>query len=230
MPLNSYFVRICTVFLIVFLIGCSGIKTKQQRGKDTDSKDDRICNGGQCVNPSSAQVSPKNRDHTEKLEGQFKQSYQGLTATDWFKKAVAFWDGEKYTAPKKAIEYLNNAIRLQPGYADAYYSRGFAYDNLGQYQSSIKDYNNAIRLKPDDAIAYSNRGKAYAKLGHNQLAIKDFNEAIRLQPDYVNAYNNRSFAYLLQGNNNLGCRDAQKACALGLCTVLKWAKGKGYCR
>src|SRR5664280_1724497 len=190
MPLNSYFVRICTVFLIVFLIGCSGIKTKQQRGKDTDSKDDRICNGGQCVNPSSAQVSPKNRDHTEKLEGQFKQSYQGLTATDWFKKAVALWDEEKYTAPKKAIEYLNNAIRLQPGYADAYYSRGFAYDNLGQYQSSIKDYN----------------------------------EAIRLQPDYVNAYNNRSFAYLLQGNNNLGCHDAQKACALGLCTVLKWAK------
>ena len=99
---------------------------------------------------------------------------------------------------------LNNAIKLKP--------------------------DDAIKLKPDDAIAYSNRGKAYAKLGHNQLAIKDFNEAIRLQPDYVNAYNNRSFAYLLQGNNNLGCRDAQKACALGLCTVLKWAKGKGYCR
>jgi tetratricopeptide (TPR) repeat protein len=230
MILNSYFVRICTVFLIVFLIGCPGIKTKQQRGKETDAKDNRICNGGQCVHPSSAQVSPRNRDHAEKLEGQFPQAYQGLTAANWFKKAVALWDGEKFTAPKKAIEYLNNAIRLQPDYADAYYSRGFAYNDLGQYQSAIKDYNKAIRLKPNDAIAYSNRGKAYAKLGHKQLAIKDFNEAIRLQPDYVNAYNNRGFAYLLQGNNKLGCRDAKKACAMGLCTVLKWSKRKGYCR
>ena len=230
MILNSYFVRIGTVFLIVFLIGCPGIKTKQQRGKETDAKDNRICNGGQCVHPSSAQVSPRNRDHAEKLEGQFPQAYQGLTAANWFKKAVALWDGEKFTAPKKAIEYLNNAIRLQPDYADAYYSRGFAYNDLGQYQSAIKDYNKAIRLKPNDAIAYSNRGKAYAKLGHKQLAIKDFNEAIRLQPDYVNAYNNRGFAYLLQGNNKLGCRDAKKACAMGLCTVLKWSKRKGYCR
>jgi len=152
------------------------------------------------------------------------------TAEDWFKKAVALWDGEKYTAPQKAIEYLNNAIKLQPDYVDAYYSRGFAYDDLGQYQIAIDDFNEAIRLNPDDAMAYSNRGKAYAKLGHNQLAIKDFNEAIRLQPDYVNAYNNRGFAYLLQGNKNLGCRDAQIACELGLCTVLKWAKRKGYCR
>lgn len=230
MILNSYFVRISTVFLIVFLIGCSDIKTKQQYGKDTDGKDDLICNGGQCVNPSSAQVSPKKRDHNEKMEEQFQKAYHGLTAADWFKKAVALWDGEKYTAPKKAIEYLNNAIRLQPDYADAHYSRGFAYYDLGQYQSAIKDYNKAIRLRPNDAIAYSNRGKAYAKLGHNQLAIKDFNEAIRLQPDYVIAYNNRGFAYLLQGNNKLGCLDAQKACAMGLCTVLKWAKGKGYCR
>jgi tetratricopeptide (TPR) repeat protein len=230
MILNSYFVRIYTVLLIILLIGCSGVKTSQQHGKNTDGKDHRICNVGQCVNPSSAQVPPKNRDHTEKLEEQFQQVYQGLTATDWLKKAVALWDGEEYTAPKKAIEYLNIAIRLKPDYADAYCSRGFAYNDLGQYQSAIKDFNKAIRLQPDDAIVYCNRGKAYAKLGHNQLAIKDFNEAIRLQPDYVIAYNNRGFAYLLQGNKELGCPDAQKACTMGLCTVLKWAKRKGYCR
>jgi hypothetical protein len=34
------------------------------------------------------------------------------TATDWFKKASALWDGGKFTNPKKAIEYLNNAIKL----------------------------------------------------------------------------------------------------------------------
>ena len=76
---------------------------------------------------------------------------------------------KKYISSKKAIEYLNNAIRLQPDYADAYYSRGFAYCDLGQYQSAIKDYNKAIRLKPNDAIAYSNRGRL-RKLGHKRLS------------------------------------------------------------
>ena len=188
-----------------------------------------------------------------------------ITAADWFNNAKALWDedGGKFTEPKKAIGYLNNAIKLQPNYASAYNSRGNAYADLGQYQRAIEDYNQAIRvqpdyvyayinrgdayyklgqyrraikdcneairLKPDNALVYSNRGKAYAKSGQYQPAIEDFNEAIRLHPDDVNAYNNRGFAYLLQGNNNLGCRDAQKTCALGLCIVLEWAKGKGQC-
>jgi tetratricopeptide (TPR) repeat protein len=229
MFLNSYFVRVCTVFLIVFLIGCSGIKTKQQLNKETDSKGGRICNDGQCVNLGIAQVSPNDQGHTKKFEQQIQQTFQGLTATDWFKKAVALWNGKKYINSKKAIEYLDNAIKLNPDYADAYYSRGFAYYDLGQYDPAIRDYNKAIRLQPKDAIAYNNRGKAYAKLSQYKQAINDFNEAIHLQPADVNAYNNRGFAYLLMGNKKMGCRDAQKACDMGLCIVLKWAKRKGYC-
>lgn len=186
-----------------------------------------------------------------------------ITAADLFNSAQALWDGEKYTAPRKAIEYLNKAIKLQPNYAGAFNSRGNAYADLGQYQHAMEDYNEAIRLnpdyaaayinrgdvyyilyqyqlsiedcneairlKPDNALAYSNRGKAYAKSGRYDMAIKDFNEAIRLKTDYRDAYNNRGYAYLLQGDSGLGCRDAQKACAMGLCKLLEWAKSKGKC-
>jgi tetratricopeptide (TPR) repeat protein len=186
-----------------------------------------------------------------------------VTAVDWFNNAEALWDGKQYTDPQKAIEYLNNAIKLQPNYASALNSRGNAYADLGQYKRAIEDYDEAIRfkpdyanafinrgdvyyvlcqyqlaiqdcdeairLKPDNALAYSNRGKAYAKTGRYDTAIKDFNEAIRLKPDYHDAYNNRGYAYLLQGNDNLGCRDARKACAMGLCKLLEWAKSKGKC-
>ena len=71
---------------------------------------------------------------TSKLRKQFQQASRGLTATDWYYKAVALWSGGKYTDPKKAIEYLNNAINLQPDYAIAYNDRGIAYEELGQYQ------------------------------------------------------------------------------------------------
>jgi tetratricopeptide (TPR) repeat protein len=134
----------------------------------------------------------------------------GETAADWFDKANALWDeqGRKFADSKKAIEYLNEAIKLKPDYVEAFNNRGLAYFNLGQYQRAIKDYNNALRLKPDFTGAYYNRGAAYDDLGQYQRAIEDYDNALRLKPDYVEAYNNRGVTYLLQGNNNLGCHDA----------------------
>jgi tetratricopeptide (TPR) repeat protein len=129
-----------------------------------------------------------------------------------------------------AIKDFNETIRLRPDFAETYYNRGNAYVNLGQHQLAIKDYSEAIRLKPDFANTYYNRGVVYANLGQHQLAIKDYSEIIRLKPDFAQAYNNRANVYLNQGNNKLGCDDTQKACALGDCRTLEWAKGKGYCR
>ena len=86
-----------------------------------------------------------------------------------------------------------------------------------------------IRLKPDYADAYNNRGGAYFKLGQYQSAVKDFSEAIRLKPDYADAYNNRGGAYFNLGNQKPGCYDAQKACKMGNCIALLWAKKRNYC-
>ena len=148
----------------------------------------------------------------------------------WLEKEKALWDGKQYTDPKKAIEYLNNAIKQEPNNAETFTKRGAAYINLGQYQQAIDDFNKAISLKQNYASAYNNRGAAYYSLGQNQQAIDDFNKAIGLNKDYANAYSNRGTAYLSQGNKKLGCSDAQKACALGNCKSLELAKGKGLCR
>ena len=130
---------------------------------------------------------------------------------------------------QQAIESCNQAIRLKPNDANGYYNRGIAYGKLGQHQREIEDYNQAIRLTPDDADAYYNRGTAYGALGQYQSAIENWNQAIRLKPNYAEAYNNRGTFYLMKGDNKLGCSDAQKACEMGVCKTLEWAKGKGYC-
>ena len=101
-------------------------------------------------------------------------------AVVWFNKANALWDGQKYTDQKKAIGYLNNAIKLQPDYAQAYYNRGNAYYGLGLYKRAIKDYNETIRLKPKDIDAYYNRGNAYFFLGNNKLGCLDAQKACDL--------------------------------------------------
>ena len=130
---------------------------------------------------------------------------------------------------EEAIYHYNKAIRIKTDYTYAYNNRGVAYNKLGQYQRAIEDYNEAIRQE-QDSVSYYNSGFAYNKLCQYQRAIEDYNEAIHQKPDVANAYNNRGFDYLKQGNKNLGCRDAQKACALGICKTLEWARGKEYCR
>lgn len=117
------------------------------------------------------------------------------TADDWLLKANELSDGQKYTNPLKAVEYLNNALKLRPRNAEAYYNRGVAYDNLGQYKQAIKDYSQAIALKPDYTDAYSNRGTINNIIGKFQRAIEDFSEAIRLNPDNAEAFLGRGFAY-----------------------------------
>jgi tetratricopeptide (TPR) repeat protein len=106
----------------------------------------------------------------------------GEMAADWFDKANALWDeqGRKFADSKKAIEYLNEAIKLKPDYVEAFNNRGLAYFNLGQYQRAIEDYDNALRLKPDYVEAYNNRGVTYLLQGNNNLGCHDAQKACAL--------------------------------------------------
>ena len=147
------------------------------------------------------------------LKKEFQNASRGLTAVDWFDKALALLTDGKYTDPQKTIEYLTNSIRLKPD-AASYSNRGIAHDNLGQYQRAIEDYREAIRLKPDYAEAYNNRGAAYHNLGQKQRAIEDYNEAIRLKPYTAEAYNNRGAAYDNLGQKQRAIEDYNEAIRL----------------
>lgn len=120
------------------------------------------------------------------------------SAEGWVNKALSLQDDGKFTDPNKAIEYLNNAIKLEPGYARAYVLRGTAYDDLGQHLRAIEDYSAAIRLNPDNKVSascYMARGLAYDDLDQYQRAIEDYSEAIRLKLDFPLIYTFRGVAY-----------------------------------
>ena len=91
---------------------------------------------------------------------------------------------------------MTKRSELNPRYADAYFSRGLAYTELGQYKRAIEDYNDAIRLNPGDALAHDSRGFAYAGLGQYERAIEDYNGAIRINPRYARAHARRGLAWL----------------------------------
>lgn len=130
----------------------------------------------------------------------------------------------------EALDRYDEAIRIKPDYADAYYNRGNAYARLISHQTAIENYNKAISLKPDYVQAYLARGNTHARLGNYQPAIENYNAAIQMMPDNADAYINRAFVSLNTGDKESGCRDARTACELGNCMTLRAAAARGYCK
>src|SRR5260370_22252704 len=90
----------------------------------------------------------------------------------------------------RAIQDLDQAIKLDPDNALAFVNRGDAYRNKREYDHAIRDYDQAIKLDPNDAIALNSRGSAYAGKRDYDRAIRDFDQAIRLDPNNAHAFNN----------------------------------------
>ncbi len=100
--------------------------------------------------------------------------------------AAAFYNrGMAYRNQRKldrAIADYDEALKLKPGFADAWNERGVAYRERGDNARAITDFDEAIRLKPDHVDAWFNRGGAWASLGQLQRAIADFDQVLQLQP------------------------------------------------
>jgi uncharacterized protein (TIGR02145 family) len=111
----------------------------------------------------------------------------------------------------KAISNLNEAIRLEPKYADTYYWRGTAYFLKGNYDKAVSDLSEVIRLEPEVAEAYYWRGNAYGQKGDHDKAISEFTQAIRLNPNYAEAYYGRGGAYHSKGDYNKAIADYKSA-------------------
>lgn len=65
--------------------------------------------------------------------------------------------------PAVAMEDFSEAIRLEPGYADAWYNRGLAFERTSQLDSAASDYQTAMALRPDHTLAAEGLGRLQGK-------------------------------------------------------------------
>ena len=102
------------------------------------------------------------------------------TAEEWHGKALVLNNSADRNDILKAIECLDESIRLKPDYVNAYIKRGTFYAELDQYELAIGDYDEAIRRKPRDGNLYDMRGHAYFAQGRISLACSDAKKACAL--------------------------------------------------
>jgi tetratricopeptide (TPR) repeat protein len=121
----------------------------------------------------------------------------------------------------RAIPDFDEAIRLNPNYADAFYNRANAYAERRQYDRAIADYEAAIKLNPKDiwaaikgraaAIALKNELDAKTSAntpatprnkGEHDRSIVDFDVVIQRYPVEARVFGLRGGAYATKGQHD----------------------------
>lgn len=114
------------------------------------------------------------------------------------KAADALFDGasEAYGRGelKKALEGLDRAIQLDPGFGAAYTNRGVITANQGAVDEALGDFDQAVRFNAYDVTAWGMRGLIHYKAKHLRFAIHCYDRVLSLQPENVKYLGNRAKA------------------------------------
>lgn len=95
---------------------------------------------------------------------------------------------------EEAIDSYDRAIRLDPDYAEAHYSKAVALQAQNRLAEALLSYDRAIRAKPDYADAYYYRASLLQKLNRFDDAIATLDQALALKPNFAEAHYNRGNA------------------------------------
>jgi tetratricopeptide (TPR) repeat protein len=128
-------------------------------------------------------------------------------AADYYKKALA---EDSLGKLSNSLQYLNQAIVLDPGNAPAFSCRGMVNTKQGNYGDALTDFNKALSLNPTDADTYINRGLLKRRMKDYKGAIEDYNQALKFNPSAL-AYSNRGAARQSLGKLHRAIRDYNKA-------------------
>ncbi len=132
-------------------------------------------------------------------KGQTIAEWEEIRVEEWlasaeglyFRGYVFTWAGDCETA----LSYLEEVIKKNPLYAEAYSLISHCNNELRRWNEAIESSKKAISIKPDYIYGYINLGKAYLGLEKYNEAIAVFLQAIRIKPDEAAAYFGLGAAY-----------------------------------
>ena len=101
-----------------------------------------------------------------------------------------------------AIEELNEVIKMEPYFPEAYNALGVSYDSLAKFAMAEECYKMALRLNPDLAYVVNNLGYSYMMQGKNQEAVQFLEMAVAMEENNLKYRNNLELAS--QGSVNAG--------------------------
>ncbi len=96
---------------------------------------------------------------------------------------------------QRAVQNLDEAIRLKPEFGAAYSLRGGAYAAQHDFEHAVSDCQKSIELAPRDSMAHLRCGITYNLKRNYDRAITEFSTALQYDPNLIAAYRGRGSAY-----------------------------------
>ena len=124
----------------------------------------------------------------QKEEARFTRMENPASGSDYLARGLSYGQRGDYD---RALEDMQQAVRLEPSSAEAYYWRGLAYAFKHEYELAIRDFDRAAELRPGHALTHLNRGVAHFRQQAYDRALFDLDRAVELDPDYALGYYHR---------------------------------------
>lgn len=169
-------VFLLTLTLLCLLLGHAGCRSERSRQAENRTLTDAVSSfgGSRVLSAEQGRAQPQSE------------------AQRYFDHGVDLYNKDR---DREAIEAFQQATRIDPNYAEAYYRLGLAYAVVGQkedaqaaHERAIEEYKQIIRSTPEDAAAHFTMAEAYSRLGRYEEAVKSYKQAVRLHPDDSDMY------------------------------------------
>jgi len=102
----------------------------------------------------------------------------------------------------EALEHFAEAVKGNPGFAEARSNLGNALASEGRLPEAIEHYLEAVRLKPDYTEPRVGLGGALLSQRDAAAAMPHYREAVRLDPALAQAHNGLGAALAMQGHDD----------------------------
>lgn len=107
----------------------------------------------------------------------------------------------------QAIENFNILSKLDSTMYEAYFFRGIAKYNLGDFTGAQRDFDRTLHFNPIYTPAYHYRAITLSRIGQYDMALKDLEEAVDLRPSYTGLYFSRGVTYFLSQQFDKAIKD-----------------------
>ena len=125
--------------------------------------------------------------------------------------------------PEEAIEFYDNALKINPRDADAWANKGTALRRLKKLEQAIECHDEALEINPRLAMAWTNKGSALGDLGKFEQAIECHDKALEINPRLAMTWTNKGAVldHLGKFEQAIECHD--KALEINPRYALAWA-------
>lgn len=146
--------------------------------------------------PGQAQTSSRDLESSVFLE-QAESQLSEHTVTPQKTKEEWLNEGNRLyvlNPPEEALAAYEQALRLDPNYALAYFNKGFVLEDLECPEEALDAYEETLRLDPNHKPAYKNRAYLLITFKRYEEALAAYEQALRLDPNDGDAYFGKGLA------------------------------------